>query len=59
MTTTNDEQEVRKLTRLGSHSFYALIPPRIIRALKWKKGQKLIVERRGEEVVIRDWRRSQ
>jgi hypothetical protein len=51
------EKIVRKLTRSGSHSYYVLLPPEIIRDLKWKAHQKVTVEKQGKNVVIRDWKK--
>ena len=46
----------RKLTRLGKSSYYVVIPPQIVRKLKWRERQKLVVTRKGKSVAIRDWK---
>lgn len=51
----NPNEEYRKLTKLGKGSYYVLIPPAIVRVLGWKERRKLLVERRGKMVVIKDW----
>jgi len=33
------------------------LPIEIIRELKWRDGQKVVVKRRGSEIVIKDWKR--
>jgi bifunctional DNA-binding transcriptional regulator/antitoxin component of YhaV-PrlF toxin-antitoxin module len=48
----------RKLTKLGKHSYYVLIPPRFIEALGWQERQKLVVRRRGKKIVIEDWQKK-
>ena len=51
------EKITRKLTRSGTHSYYVLLPPEMIRDLKWKAHQKVIVEQHGKTIVIRDWKK--
>ena len=44
---------VRKLTITGeTRSYYVTLPKDIIRHLKWRKGQKLTVKRRGSRIII-------
>jgi len=51
-----NERGVRKLSRRGSGgSISVTIPVEIIRELKWKSKQKVIVTRKGKSVVINDW----
>jgi len=50
-------KNVRKLTKVASHSFAVVIPPEIIRQLNWRERQKLVIKRVHGGVVIRDWRR--
>ncbi len=48
-------QPIRKLTKSGGNSYYVTIPLDYIRNLKWQKGQKLVIQQKGEEIVIKDW----
>ena len=51
------EKTVRKLTVTGeSGTYYLTFPKEMIKALKWKKGEKKIVRREGERIVIEDWK---
>lgn len=51
-----DEHNIRKLTKVASGSSYGItLPIEHIRELKWKEHQKLVVEKRGKTLVIRDW----
>jgi hypothetical protein len=52
------KQIVRKLTRLGTHSYYVLIPPDLIRKLKWKERQKLVIKPSGQSIKITDWKKK-
>ena len=50
------EQNIRKLTRMGGgKSFGLTLPISIVRKLKWRERQKLVVRQRGKKVVIEDW----
>ena len=47
---------IRKLTVTGKTStYYVTLPKDVIHDLKWKKGQKLIVEKKGKQIIIKDW----
>jgi len=52
------QRYVRKLTRLGSHSYYVVLPPPVIRALGWHERQKLVVRQTRTGVRIDDWPRA-
>ena len=53
-----DKRNIRKLTRTGSgQSISVTLPIEHIRDLKWQDRQKVVVERKGETLVIRDWKR--
>jgi len=47
-------QEVRKLIKLG-RSICITLPRDEVRDLKWREGQKVIVERWGEGFKVKDW----
>ena len=50
-----EEQNIRKIFK--SHSSYALtLPIAEIRKLGWKENQKLLVERKGSTLLIKDWK---
>jgi len=51
-----EERNIRKLSK-GGTSYYVTIPIEAIRALAWKKKQKLIIEtdtKKGR-IIIKDW----
>ena len=50
------EQNIRKLTKVGKQSIAVTLPIEMVRDLKWKKKQKVVVERVRGGVVIRDWK---
>ncbi len=50
-------QPIRKLTKSGGNSYYVTIPLDYIRNLKWHKRPTLVIEQKGEEIVIKDWKK--
>ena len=50
-----EDKNVRKLGKTGnvnSPSYYVTIPVDLIRGLDWKEGQKVIVKRSRQKIVI-------
>jgi hypothetical protein len=46
---------VRKLTGMGEYSSYITLPKPILRELRWRKGQKVVVRISSNRIVIEDW----
>ena len=51
-------KNIRKLTKVGGLSLSVTLPIEIVRTLKWREKQKLVVKKRGKKVVITDWPHS-
>lgn len=49
------EQNTRKLTRVGGTSLSVTIPVDIVRKLRWKERQKVVVRKSGSGVSVKDW----
>jgi hypothetical protein len=49
-----ENRNIRKLTRLGGHSLGLTIPIEMVRALRWKERQKVVVGRYGKDLIIKD-----
>ena len=51
------EKNIRKLMRMGKNggSVGLTLPVDIIRQLGWKERQKVIVNLRGKNIIIKDW----
>lgn len=49
------EQNVRKITKLGGHSLAVTIPIEMVRKLKWRERQKVVVKLRGKKLTVEDW----
>lgn len=35
---------------------YVTLPVEFVRNLRWREGQNVIVEQKGETLIIRDWK---
>ncbi|MDA3840493.1 MAG: AbrB/MazE/SpoVT family DNA-binding domain-containing protein [Patescibacteria group bacterium] len=46
---------VRKLSKTGSNSYYVVIPKEFIKNLDWQERQKLKVKQIGKKIIIEDW----
>jgi hypothetical protein len=51
------DKSVRKLTKLGGKSIGLTLPIDIVRELKWREKQKVVVKRVRGGVVIKDWKK--
>lgn len=49
-----EDQNIRKIFKLNK-SYAVTLPISVIRELKWQRGQKLLVEKKGKGIFIKDW----
>ena len=52
-----DEENVRKLTRVGETSLAVTIPKSIVQKLKLRERQRVIVILSGKKIIIKDWKK--
>lgn len=52
-----EDKSVRKLSKTGGKSIYVVLPIAVIRELKWKAKQKVVVKKRGNGILISDWKK--
>lgn len=52
------ERNIRKLRKNYGGSVLVTLPIEIIRVLKWRDGQKVVVKRRGNGINISDWKKK-
>ena len=52
----NDEN-IRKLQRTGEDgtTYTVSLPLELVQELGWQKTQKVVVTKRGNELIIKDW----
>jgi antitoxin component of MazEF toxin-antitoxin module len=48
---------VRKITKVGKQSLAVTIPIELVRELKWKERQKVVVLKKGKSLIIKDWKK--
>jgi len=54
-----EQRNTRKLTKSGrGKSVSVILPIEVIRKLKWRIGQKVVVEQSGTSIRIRDWKKK-
>jgi len=51
-----ENKNIRKLSRIGNRSLGLTIPIDMLRSLKWREKQKVVVRRRGKSLIINDWK---
>ncbi len=51
-----EEKNIRKLGKAGGGTITVSLPIEIVRELKWKSKQKVVVKKKGSSVVITDWK---
>ncbi len=50
------EKNIRKITKMASGgSFGITIPIEMVRKLKWRERQKVVVTLRGRKIIVEDW----
>ena len=52
-----EDKNIRKLGKSGGKSITVTLPIEIIRELKWRDGQKVVVKKRGDGIIIVDWKK--
>ena len=51
------EENVRKIVKNGRGSYYINIPMKMMKELGFRERQKLVVKRRGNDIIIKDWKK--
>ena len=52
-----NQENIRKLTRVGQTSLAVTLPIAIVRKLKWKERQKVVANLSGNKIIIKDWKK--
>jgi len=50
-------KNIRKITKTGSGSYYVIIPKRMMEMLGWQERQKVILEKSGKTIKIKNWKK--
>ncbi len=51
-----EERNVRKLRKNTGGTVLVSLPIELVRSLKWRDGQKVVIKKRGQGMVIEDWK---
>jgi len=51
------EKNIRKLTKVGGSSIAVTIPIEIIKELKWREKQNVIIKKVRGGVLVKDWKK--
>ena len=52
------DKNIRKLIRTGKGgSISVTLPIEMVRELKWREKQKVVVSKKGDKLVIEDWKK--
>lgn len=52
-----EERNTRKLYKNSGGTILVSVPIELIRELKWRDGQKVVVKKRRKGLLIEDWRK--
>ncbi|MBI2506682.1 MAG: hypothetical protein HYW00_00895 [Candidatus Colwellbacteria bacterium] len=57
MTRRTIPEENIRIIQKARRSYYVSLPIQIVREFGWRESQKVVVEKRGREITIRDWKK--
>jgi antitoxin component of MazEF toxin-antitoxin module len=53
-----EDNNIRKLSKTGGgKSVSVTLPIEMVRELKWREKQKVVVKKKGDRLIIEDWKR--
>ena len=52
-----NEQSVRNITQNNSGTYQVSLPIALVRELRWQQGQKVVIKKSGEKLIIQDWKK--
>ena len=52
-----EEQNIRKLTKIGRTSIGLTLPIELVRELGWKERQKVTVKKVRGGILVKDWKK--
>jgi antitoxin component of MazEF toxin-antitoxin module len=50
-------KNIRKIARIGNASLGITLPIEYLAALGWREKQKVVVEKKGRHLIIKDWKK--
>jgi len=53
------DHNIRKLTRMGGgRSIGVTLPIEMVKELKWREKQKVVIDKRGDRIIIKEWKKK-
>ncbi|MCK5061711.1 AbrB/MazE/SpoVT family DNA-binding domain-containing protein [Candidatus Parcubacteria bacterium] len=53
------DHNIRKLTRMGGgRSIGVTLPIEMVKELKWREKQKVVIDKKGDRIIIKDWKKN-
>jgi len=52
------DRNIRNLGKVGGYSYSITLPMDMVQELGWKERQKLVVKKRGDYIIIKDWKKE-
>lgn len=52
------QDNIRKVTRNGRGTYYVSIPRGLVKELRLKERQKVVVSKYGKGILIKDWKKE-
>ncbi len=49
--------QIRKIGRNSQGTYYVTLPKEIVKKLKFKKKQKVIIKEKDQKIFIEDWKK--
>lgn len=50
-------KNIRKLTKVAGHSISVTLPMEMVKKLRWREKQKVVVSLKGKVITIKDWKK--
>ncbi len=51
------DRNIRELSKRSNGTYALTLPIELIRELKWRDKQKLVVEKADKKIIIKDWKK--
>jgi hypothetical protein len=52
-----ENKNIRKINKTKAGSVLVTLPIELVRELKWRDKQKVVITKKGSKLVIEDWKR--
>jgi antitoxin component of MazEF toxin-antitoxin module len=52
-----EDRAIRKLLKSNRGSYSVTLPIEIVRDLKWRNKQKVVVKKSGNKIIIENWKK--